>query len=322
MTQFSAWTFTGAAGKAFTDDFAVLVVFVGNMVAYLFAWKYFARRFRQMRVDTPTEAVRRRFGQFFTWVIIPLSVINAGVWLNGLGVFASAVFNADITVTIWGTGIAVLTISLLSGAWGVVASDFIQTLVVAVSSVACAVVALVLVGGPFNVVTDFPVDFFSGPGMNYPLLMVCTFLFFVVKQLQSINNMQESYRFLNAKDSHNASKAALMALGMMLVGAIIWFIPPWVSAILYPETGSEYVNLGAKSRDAVYLVFARNAMPLGTVGLLMAGLLAATMSSMDSALNRNAGIFVRSFYASIVRQGQASDSEQLRVAWSTAPWLS
>ncbi|MBL4293646.1 hypothetical protein, partial [Vibrio fluvialis] len=31
--------------------------------------------------------------------------------------------------TIWVTGLAVLAISLLSGAWGVVASDFIQTLV-------------------------------------------------------------------------------------------------------------------------------------------------------------------------------------------------
>lgn len=42
--------------------------------------------------------------------------------------------------------------------------------------------------------------------MNYPLLMVGTFLFFVVKQLQSINNMQESYRFLNAKDSKTPAK--------------------------------------------------------------------------------------------------------------------
>ncbi|MBV7299771.1 sodium:solute symporter family protein [Enterovibrio paralichthyis] len=316
MTQFSAWTFTGAAGKAFNDGFAVLAVFVGNMVAYVFAYFYFARRFRQMRVDTPTEGVKRRFGntneQFFTWVIIPLSVINAGVWLNGLGVFASAVFNADIVTTIWVTGLAVLAISLLSGAWGVVASDFIQTLVVAVISVACAVVALFVVGGPGEIIEKFPGGFIMGPDMNYPLLLVGTFLFFVVKQLQSVNNMQESYRFLNAKDSDNASKAALMALAMMFVGAIIWFIPPWASAILYPDAATQYSSLGAKASDAVYLVFARETMPLGTVGLLMAGLFAATMSSMDSALNRNSGIFVRSFYSNIVRKGQASDKEQLR----------
>lgn len=316
MTQFSAWTFTGAAGKAFTDGFAILFVFFGNMLAYVFAYFYFARRFRQMRVDTPTEGVRRRFGsvneQFFTWVIIPLSVINAGVWLNGLGVFASAVFNADIITTIYVTGAAVLAISLISGAWGVVASDFIQTLVVAVISIACAVVALVVVGGPGEIVTEFPGGFFIGPDMNYPMLLVGSCLFFLVKQLQSINNMQESYRFLNAKDSKNASKAALMALGMMMFGAIVWFIPPWATAILYPDAASAYPELGAKASDAVYLVFAREVMPIGTVGLLMAGLFAATMSSMDSALNRNSGIFVRSFYATVVRKGQASDKELLR----------
>lgn len=316
MTQFSAWTFTGAAGKAFNDGFAVLAVFIGNMVAYVCAYFYFARRFRQMRVDTPTEGVKRRFGntneQFFTWVIIPLSVINAGVWLNGLGVFASAVFNADIVTTIWVTGLAVLAISLLSGAWGVVASDFIQTLVVAVISIACAAVALYVVGGPGEIIENFPGGFIMGPDMNYPLLLVCTFIFFVVKQLQSINNMQESYRFLNAKDSKNASKAALMALVMMIFGAVIWFIPPWASAILYPDAATQYSSLGAKASDAVYLVFARETMPVGTVGLLMAGLFAATMSSMDSALNRNSGIFVRSFYSNIVRKGQASDKELLR----------
>ena len=316
MTQFSAWTFTGAAGKAFSDGFAVLGVFIGNILAYVVAYFYFAKRFRQMRVDTPTEAIRRRFNptneQFFTWIIIPLSIINGGVWLNGLSVFASAVFNADIMTTIWITGLAVLAISLLSGAWGVVASDFIQTLVIAIVSVACAIVALVAVGGPGEIVSNFPSGFLVGPDMNYPLLIVCSFLFFVVKQLQSINNMQDSYRFLNAKDSKNASKAALMAGVMMLVGAVIWFIPPWASAIMYPDAAAQYPALGAKARDAVYLVFAREAMPLGTVGLLMAGLFAATMSSMDSALNRNSGIFVRSFYATIIRKGKAGDREQLR----------
>jgi len=316
MTQFSAWTFTGAAGKAFNDGFAVLAVFVGNMVAYVFTYFWFAHRFRQMRVDTPTEGIRRRFGgvneQFFTWVILPLSVINAGVWLNGLGVFASAVFNVDIVTTIYITGAAVLLISLLSGAWGVVASDFIQALVVAVVSVACAGVALYFVGGPTTILTEFPGGFITGPDMNYPLLLVCTFIFFVVKQLQSINNMQESYRFLNAKDSKNARYAALLALGMMIIGAVIWFIPPWASAIMYPDAAKVYPELGAKASDAVYLVFARNTMPLGTIGLLMAGLFAATMSSMDSALNRNSGIFVRSFYAPIIRKGLASDREQLR----------
>jgi len=300
MMQFSAWTFTGAAGKAFTDGFAVSLVFIANAFSYFCGWAYFAHRFRQMRVDTPTEAIGRRFGDgnetFFSCALIIFTILNAGIWLNALGIFSSAVFNADVNLTIIVIGVAVIFISVLAGAWGVVASDFVQTLTVAVVSVACAIVALVKVGGPVNLVQDFPVDFVMGPNMNYGLLLVGTFVFFLAKQLITIMNMHDSFRFLNAKDSKNARKAALLAMCLMAVGSIIWFIPPWASAILYPDAAAAYPELGSKAADAVYLVFARNAMPVGTVGLLLAGLFAATMSSMDSALNKNSGIFVRSLY--------------------------
>jgi len=251
MMQFSAWTFTGAAGKAFTDGFAVSLVFFANAFSYFCGWAYFAHRFRQMRVDTPTEAIGRRFGDgnelFFSCALIIFTILNAGIWLNALGVFSSAVFEADINLTIVFIGFAVVFISVLAGAWGVVASDFVQTLTVAVVSIACAVVALVKVGGPVN----------------------C----------------------------------------LMAVGSIIWFIPPWASAILYPDAAAAYPELGNKASDAVYLVFARNAMPVGTVGLLLAGLFAATMSSMDSALNKNSGIFVRSIYQPYLDKRQKSVSD-------------
>lgn len=320
MMQFSAWTFTGAAGKAFTDGFAVSLVFFANAFSYFCGWAYFAHRFRQMRVDTPTQAIGRRFGGgnelFFSCALIVFTILNAGIWLNALCVFSSAVFEADINLTIIVIGFAVIFISVLAGAWGVVASDFVQTLTVAVVSVACAVVALVKVGGPVKLVQDFPVDFVMGPDMNYGLLLVGTFVFFLCKQLITIMNMHDSFRFLNAKDSINARKAALLAMVLMGLGSIIWFIPPWASAILYPDAAAAYPELGNKAADAVYLVFARNAMPVGTVGLLLAGLFAATMSSMDSALNKNSGIFVRSIYQPFLdkRNKTVSDASLLNVS--------
>jgi Na+/proline symporter len=314
MAQFSAVTFTGAAGKAFTDGFAISLVYVGNTFGYFCAWAYFAHRFRQMRVDTPTEGIKRRFGPenelFFSWALIVFSFLNAGVWLNALGVFTSAVFNADINLTIIAIGVTVLFVSVLSGAWGVVASDFVQTLVVAVVSVACAFVALVKVGGPVNLVKNFPGGFLIGPNMNYPLILFGTFIFFLPKQIITMMNLHDSFRFLNAKDSINARKAALLAMVLMGAGTIIWFIPPWASATLYPDAALDYAQLGSKAADAVYLVFAKNAMPIGTVGLLMAGLFAASMSSMDSALNKNAGIFIRSIYQPFLIKGNKKTNDK------------
>ncbi len=318
MAQFSAWTFTGAAGKAFTDGFAVSLVFFANTFAYFCGWAYFAHRFRQMRVDTPTEGIRRRFGDgnelFFSWALIVFSLMNAGIWLNALGVFSSAVFDADIRVTIVVTGLTVLFVSVLSGAWGVVASDFVQTIVVAVVSVACAIVALVMIGGPMELVTNFPSGFFIGPDMNYSLILVCSLIFFLAKQLTTIMNLHDSYRFLNARDSVNARKAALLAMVLMGVGSLIWFVPPWASAILYPNAAAAYPEMGNKASDAVYLVFTRNAMPIGTVGLLLAGLFASSMSSMDTALNKNAGIFVRSVYQPYLRRRNIETTDR-RLLW-------
>ena len=45
------------------------------------------------------------------------------------------------------------------------------------------------------------------------------------------------------------------------------------------------------------------------VGLMMAAMCAATMSSMDSALNRNAGIFARNFYKVLINKN--ADEEKL-----------
>lgn len=324
MAQFSAWTFTGAAGQAYRYGFTAIGVFAGNVIGYIVGWWWFATRFRQLRVDTPTQAISQRFGpkneQFFTWFLIPLSILNAGVWLNSLAVFASAVFKYDLTLTLWITGLVVLLISLLSGSWGVVASDFVQTLIVAIISVVCAVVALVKVGGPVKMVNDFPSGFFTGPdtGPHYILILLVCFVFFFVKQVQSFNNLQDSYRYLNAKDSFNAKKAALFALFLMLFGTLIWFVPPWATAILYPDMALSHPELGKNASDAAYLVFAERAMPEGTVGLLMAGLFAATMSSMDTALNRNSGIFVRSFWTPVVNRNEAKSEHYLLRVGQTA----
>ncbi|WP_438454357.1 sodium:solute symporter family transporter, partial [Vibrio alginolyticus] len=176
------------------------------------------------------------------------------------------------------------------------------------------VAALVKIGGPTNLIEQFPADSIMGSDMNYTLLFVAWFIFMFVKQLQNINNMQDSYRFLTAKDSTNARKAALLAFILMLIGPAIWFLPPWVTAVMYPDAATVHAaELGKKAADAVYLVFVENAMPVGMVGLLMSAVFAATMSSMDSGLNRNSGIFVRNFYAPILDKN-ADDKKLMRVS--------
>jgi len=313
MVQFSAWTFTGGASKAYSDGWVILILFFANALGFLMNYLYFAAKFRQMRVITPIQAVRSRFGkaneQFFTWLQIPMSTLYAAIWLNGLGIFFSAVFGLDLKTTILVTGGVVLILSLLGGSWAVVASDFMQVLILMPISVVVAVLALGRVGGPVNLVRDFPSDNFAGSGMNYTAIFFVWIVAIIIKQFISTNNMLDASRYLCAKDSDHARKGALLAGSLFLIGPVIWFIPPMAAAILYPDLASIFPNLDRPS-EASYVAMASTVLPIGMMGLLASGIFAATMSSMDSGLNRNAGIFVKNFYESVLRP-KASEKELL-----------
>lgn len=313
MTQFSAWTFTGAAGRAFNDGFVVVILFLANAFGYFMNYLYFAPKFRQLRVVTAIEAIRQRFGrtseQFFTWAGMPDSLISAGIWLNGLAIFVAAVFDIPMEATIIVTGIVLVLMSVTGGSWAVVASDFMQMLVIMAVTITCAVAAYFNGGGISNIVSNFHGDFVFGNNLNYVSVFVLWVVFIFIKQFGVMNNGINAYRYLCAKDSENARKAAGLACILMIVGPVIWFLPPWYVAAFMPDFAQNY-SVGG---DAAYLAFVQSIMPAGMVGLLMSAMFAATMSSMDSGLNRNAGIFVMNFYMPILRP-HASQKELVAVS--------
>lgn len=83
MVQFSALVFTGIAGKALTDGLSVMMVFFGNAFGYFCNYLFFAAKSRQMRVVTPMEGMRLRYGkvneQVFIWCNVPNSVLSAAI---------------------------------------------------------------------------------------------------------------------------------------------------------------------------------------------------------------------------------------------------
>lgn len=304
MTQFSSWTFTGAAGKAYTDGLAVAFIFVGNAIGFFFNYLYFAPRFRQMRVVTVVEALRLRFGkkneQVFAWVNMSTTLISAGIALNGLAIVTSTIFDYNMETTIIATGLVVLVMSVTGGAWAVIASDFMQMIVIMAVTIACAVVGLYHAGGFIPMIENFPTDFVAGSNLNYMTVLYIWAFSIFLKQVGLTNNILYSYRYLVAKDSHHARKGALLACLLMTLGPVIWFIPSWFMAGSSVDLAAMHPELGTKYSEAAYLAFVELYMPAGMIGLLVAAMFAATMSSIDSGLNRNAGIFVKNFFAPIL----------------------
>lgn len=304
MTQFSAWTFTGAASKAYSEGWPILVIYLGNAVGFFANAAYFAPRARQMRVVTAIQAVRQRFSkaneQMFTWLQIPLGTLYAGIWLNGLCVFLSAAFGFNLEQTIVLTGLVVIVMTLLGGSWAAIAGDFIQMLILMPVTVVAAYLALREVGGVTAFVERMPAGHLDlSAAFDSPLMMLWV-IAILLKQFVSTNNLLEGSRYLCVKDGTHARKAASLAGVLFLVGPIVWFIPPMAASILYPDLGAMFPGMKNPSEGA-FLAISVKTMPAGMIGLLLCGILAATMSSMDSGLNKNAGFFVKNFYNTVLR---------------------
>ena len=85
----------------------------------------------------------------------------------------------------------------------------------------------------------------------------------------------------------------------MTAGAFIWFIPPMTARLLFH---AEVMAVDIpKAAEAAYAIASLNVLPLGMTGLMVVAMFAATMSSMDSGLNRNAAIFTNDIYPTLCR---------------------
>ena len=314
--QFSAWTFTGAAGKAYQDGPVIMVLYFANALGFFCNFAFFAPRFRQMRVITSIQAVKARFGngseQFFTWVQLPVGVLYAAIWLSGLAVFISAAFNMDLYLTVIVTGSVVVVMAVIGGSWAVAAGDFIQTLVLMPITLVTAFLAIAQVGGWSSFLDKLPHHHLHWTEGARPEILYLWVIAIIIKQFTSTNNMLEASRYLNAKDGREARKGALLGSILFVVGPIFWFIPPMVARIVHPDLHGVFPHLKNPAEGA-FVVAGLDNMPAGMLGLLISGIFGATMSNMDIGLNKNAGFFVKNFYQVLIRP-RAPEKEMLIVS--------
>jgi SSS family solute:Na+ symporter len=316
MAAFSAWTFTGAASQAYTDGWPIMIIYVANAVGFVLNAVYFAPRFRQLRVITAVEAIRQRFGpvseQVMMWLQIPLSTLQAAVHLNALGVFFAAIFGLNLTVTLVVTGAVVVFMTLVGGSWAVLAADFIQVLILMPVCVAVTVLAVLRLGGWDGFLAGLPASH-----LNLGELFTKEFLglwcaAMVLKQITSTNNLLEAGRYLSVKDSRHARWAGYLGAVLFLVGIVIWFLPPMAARALQIDLTAIFPMLRIPG-EASFIAISQVVMPVGMLGLLVSGIFAATMSGMDSGLNKNSGFLIKNFYQPLVRPG-ASEAHLLRLA--------
>lgn len=317
MRGFSAWTFTGAAGAAFQAGWSLPLMLGSNALAFFLVAAFTAGWFRQLRCVTSVDIIRLRFGAAIEQLVAYLGMVTGpvygGIQLYGLAIFTSILLGTNIYYSIILLGLVVLFYAGISGAWAVMAADFIKALVLMPVAVLLAVVclhALGGVGGMLGAIRHAGLSLAFAPiktaavtatmtGIN-PGWFTWTFFFawYANNALQA-NDPTIAGRYLSAKDGAGARRAALLAGGLFTVGLFVWFLPPMAARLLIAD--QVWAMPLPKPVEGAYAAIAIHFLPAGLVGLVLVGMCAATMSALDVGLNTLAGNITQNVYPAACR---------------------
>ncbi len=318
MVNFSAWSFTGGAAKAYETGTFFLLLYICNIIALIFMYFFTAAKYRQMRIITAIEGVRKRYGkineQVFTWLHIPTYMLSGGVWLYSISIFISGAFGIDTKFLIIILGTVVIGMTLLGGAWAATAGDFVQMLVVIVITVIMAARVLLHpeIGGFGGRIEELPAHHFDWTLFDRPGVLIFFAVTLLFNQLMVMDSMTGgAAKFVFVKNGKEARKAVLVTIIGFIVLASIWMIPAVAATIFHPDLASKFPEL-KNPNEAAYVAMAMKFLPNGLLGLLVCAIFAASMTTMNSQLNVAAGTFVRNFYIRIINK-DASETRQIVV---------
>jgi len=121
-------------------------------------------------------------------------------------------------------------------------------------------------------------------------------------------------RYLTTSDERQAAKS-IWTNALMTIPALLLFFSIGTALYVFYKNHPSLLNVSLSS-DAIFPWFISQQLPAGISGLVIAGLFAASMSSLDSSMNSIATAIVTDFYKRF--KGNASDATSLMLArWLT-----
>lgn len=311
-TNVSSSTLVGLSSAAYNSGIAVYnYEWMAAVILVLFI-VFFLPFYLRSRVFTMPEFLERRFDQrsrfLFAGLLIFLNIIvdtAAGLYAGGLIVkILYPAFPLLGAVAILGVLAGLYTIT--GGLKAVVYTDAVQAVLLLVGACMVAFVAFERVGGWSAVTAAVPAADLSlirpttDPVLPWPGLI--TGVFIVGFYFWATNQFMVQ-RTLGARNLDEGRWGALFAGLLKLPILFIMVLPGTFARLLYtPATHPEL----AANPDLVYPTMMFDLLPVGFRGLIVAALLAAIMSSVDSTLNSASTIVTMDFWRKLRPQASAA----------------
>jgi SSS family solute:Na+ symporter len=293
-SNMSGASFVGLMGAAYQHGMTVFnYEWTATLVLIFFA-VFMLPAFLRAKLFTVPEYLEVRFDRRSRWAYACLTILTlifidmAGAIYAG-GIVMSTMFPE---VSLWQAGAAMALLAgsytLFGGLRSVVVTDAMQAVLMIVGAALIFLFGLREVGGWSALMNGMEAaqtklirpagdDFLPWPGIAGVVLL--GFYYWTL-------NQYFVQRALAARSLAEGRKGALFGGLLKLPNVFLMILPGMIAVVLLPEI---------ENPDRVFPTLAAKLLPAGLTGLILTALVAAIMSSLDSALNAAASLLTMDF---------------------------
>ena len=313
----------GMNGTAFESGIAVISYsLIGASLSILIVAKFFLPKFLSSKIYSMPEFLQKRYdrrvsttmGMF--WILVYVFVNLTSVLSLG-AITLNAVLGIPILYSVFALAMVSAIYTIYGGLSAVAWTDFVQVAVLILGGIAVVWLGLdkvANINGDSGVVSGFEHLFNFQQEKFHTVLPVdhhelpWTGVFFGGLWIAALSywgcNQYIIQRALAAKNMNEARNGLLFAAFLSMVVAVIIVLPGVIASELYSDL--------IVSRDEAFPILIRELLPAGYAGLVIAALIAAIISSLNSMCNSVATIFTMDVYRYSINK-DASQTQLVKV---------
>lgn len=292
-TQLSAITFIAIPARAYSSDWLYFIGMMFNILVAPVIIYLFLPFFRRLDVTTAYEYLQRRFNPlvrgFASVSFVLFQFARIGIVLLLPALTLSAVVGIDVRVSIIVIGVISTVYTILGGMEAVIWTDVLQVVVLAGGAILSLVLVVLGVGADIGPMLASAQDMgkmrlaIPSWDITMPSLFVMS-LSIAATITPYISDQVVIQRYLTTKDEKAAAKSIWMNAIITIPGGVIFF-SIGTALWLYYRSHPMALDPAMRQTDEIFPLFIVTHFPAGFAGLVIAAIFAASMSSLDSAMN-------------------------------------
>lgn len=292
--------------------------------------------YRRLGLISVYGYLERRFGRATAMVVSlcfqVLRAVATAVTLYGVSLVLVAVLDIPFWLSVALLGGVTLAYDLLGGMRAVIWSDVVQMVVLTLSIVVAVAFAVDAVGGVDRVLQLVDPSRIRalrfeghglGDGQTFSLLPMFFGGLFLYVAYYGCDQTQVQ-RGLSARSLKDTQRALLLG-GLLRFPVVACYCALGLCIAAYASSTEGFLGAlrgadGTPNYNLAVPTFVLQALPHGLIGLVVVGLFAAAMSSLDSALNSMSAATVQDVIKPLLREAPSESRELALARITTAAW--